>query len=181
MPDDYPDTEQGSHGASAGSPAGGEGGDPRARLLFAGVLGVALVAVVIAVLIVGSSGGSDAPDVEPAPTECVDGWNESLRALLLGKHNFTAHQYTDVQVLYVDPEAQPSDAENGVCAVIFGRATLDPEPGASGQVKVANGAWLPMNIRLDVDERELQKLQVEALRGSNAELQEDGTIVADDV
>ena len=155
--------------------------DPRARLVFAGALAAVLVAVVVVVLVVGASGGPDSPDVEPAPTACVDGWNESRRALLFGKHNSSAHQYTDVQVTYLTKEAEPADAETGMCAVVFGRSTLDPEPGASGQVLLPSGQWLPISVRLGVDDRELQKLQVDALSAANAELQEDGSIVAADV
>ncbi len=152
---------------------------PRARLLFAGVLAAALVGAVLAVLIVGS-GDSDAPDVEPAPTACVDGWNENDRALLFGQHNASAHDYDDVEVTYLTKEAEPADAQSGMCAVIFGRSTLDPEPGASGQVLLPNGQWLPISVRLGVDDRQLQKLQVDALQAANAELQDDGTIVAVD-
>ena len=148
--------------------------------MFAGVLALALVGVVVAVLIVGQKDDSS-PDVEPAPTVCVDDWNDSRRSLLIGKHNYTARQYTDVEVTYLTKDAEPADADNGLCAVIFGRSTLDPEPGASGQVQLPNGAWLPISVRLGVEERELQRLQVEALRAANAELQEDGTIVAADV
>ena len=154
--------------------------DPRARLVFAGVLAAVLVAVVVVVLVVGASGGSD-PDVEPAPTACVDSWNESRRALLFGKHNSSAHQYTDVEVTYLTKAAEPADAETGMCAVIFGRSTLDPEPGASGQVLLPNGSWLPISVRLGIEDRQLQKLQVDALNAANAELQEDGSIVAADV
>jgi hypothetical protein len=155
-----------------------EAADPRARLVFAGALAVALVAIVVAILLIGSLGESESPDVEPAPTACVDGWNEDRRAVLFGKHNSSAHEYDDVQVTYLTKEAESADAETGLCAVIFGRSTLDPEPGASGQVLLPNGRWLPISIRLGLDDRELQKLQVDALQGANAELEEDGTIVA---
>jgi hypothetical protein len=172
VPDDYPNTEP-------GSPEGGDSTDSRARLAFAGILAAALVGVVVAVLIVGSS-GSDAPDIEPAPTACVDSWNESHRALLFGKHNASAHDYDDVEVTYLTKDAEPADAQTGMCAVIFGRSTLDPEPGASGQVLLPNDQWLPISVRLGVDDASLQKLQVDALQAANAELQDDGTIVAVD-
>jgi hypothetical protein len=174
--DEYPDSG-GEDPADARAP---EAADQRARLVFAAALAAALVAIVVAILLIGSLGGSDSPDVEPAPTACVDGWNEDRPALRFGKHNAAAHDYTDVQVTYLTKEAEPADAETGLCAVIFGRSTLDPEPGASGQVLLPNGRWLPISIRLGVDDRELQKLQVEALQGANAELEEDGTIVAVD-
>jgi hypothetical protein len=174
--DEYPDSG-GNDPAGARDP---EAADQRARLVFAGALAVALAAIVVAILLIGSLGGSDSPDVEPAPTACVDGWNESRRALAFGKHNSAAHSYTDVQVTYLTKEAEPADGESGLCAVIFGRSTLDPEPGASGQVQLPNGTWLPISVRLGVDDRELQKLQVDALQAANAELEEDGTIVAVD-
>ena len=174
VPDDYPDSEQ------SAPDEGGDSADPRARLVFAGVLAAILVAVVVTVLIVSASGGPDAPDIEPAPTACVDGWNDSHRALLLGKHNATAHDYSDVEVTYLTKEAEPADADSGLCAVIFGRSTLDPEPGASGSVQLPKGTWLPISVRLGVDDKQLQKLQVDALQAANAELQNDGTIVAVD-
>ena len=149
--------------------------------MFAGGLAAVLVAVVVVVLVIGASGGPDDPDVEPAPTACVDSWNESHRALFLGRHNSTAHDYKDVEVTYLTKTAEPADAETGLCAVIFGRSTLDPEPGASGSVQLPNGAWLPISVRLGVDDRDLQKLQVDALQAPNAELQEDGTIGPSDV
>ena len=43
-----------------------------------------------------------------------------------------------------------------------------------------NGQWLPISVRLGVDDARLQKLQVDALQAANAELQDDGTIVAVD-
>lgn len=182
MSDEYPDSEQSApEGSTNGEVAGGEPVDPRARLVFAGALAAALVAVVVGILLIGSTGGSDVADAEPAPTACVDGWNEDRRALLFGKHNWSAHDYTDVQVTYLTKDAEPADEENGLCAVIFGRSTLDPEPGASGQVQLPNGRWLPISVRLGVDDRQLQRLQVDALQQANAELQEDGTIVAVDV
>jgi hypothetical protein len=152
---------------------------PRARLVFAGVLAAVLLAVVAAVLVVGSSGESS-PDVEPAPEECIESWNADRRAVAFGVHNSQAHSYTDVQVTYLTDEAEPADAETGMCAVIFGRSTLDPEPGASGQVLLASDRWLPISVRLGVDERQLTKLQVNALELANAELEDDGTIVAVD-
>ena len=157
-----------------------EAADPRARLVFAGALAAALVAIVVAILLIGSLGGSDSADVEPAPTACVDGWNEDRLAMRFGVHNVSAHQYDDVQVTYLTKDAEPADAQTGLCAVIFGRATLDPEPVAAGQVLLPNGRWLPISIRLGVDDRRLQQLQVDALQGANAELEEDGTIVAVD-
>jgi hypothetical protein len=173
VPDDHPSGDP--------NPSDGESPEsPRGRLVFAGILAAALVAVVAAVLIVGASGGPDTPDVEPAPTACVESWNDSRRALLFGKHNASAHDYTDVEVTYLTKEAEPADAQTGMCAVIFGRSTLDPEPGASGQVLLPNDQWLPISVRLGVDDARLQKLQVDALQAANAELQDDGTIVAVD-
>jgi hypothetical protein len=166
---------EGSTEQGLGAPANGAE-SPRARLVFAGVLAAVLVAVVVAVLVVGSS-GEGSPDVEPAPEECIESWNADRRALAFGVHNSRAHSYTDVQVTYLTKEAEPADAEVGMCAVIFGRSTLDPEPGASGQVLLPSDRWLPINVRLGVDERRLTKLQVDALQQANAELEEDGSIV----
>jgi hypothetical protein len=176
--DAYPDSEQ-----AAPEGVAGNGGpvDPRARLVFAAALAAALVAVVVGILLIGSTGGSNVPDAEPAPTACVDSWNESRRALRFGQHNWNAHNYIDVQVTYLTKDAELADADSGLCAVIFGRSTLDPEPGASGQVLLPNGTWLPISVRLGVEDRELQRLQVDALQQANAELQEDGSIVAVDV
>jgi hypothetical protein len=174
MPDPDEQAEPGAADEAA------EETSPRARLVFAGVLALALIGVVVAVLIVGRSDDSS-PDVEPAPTACVDSWNDNRRALLFGKHNSSAHDYSDVQVTYLTKEADPADAETGMCAVVFGRSTLDPEPGASGQVLLPNGQWLPISVRLGVEDAKLQRLQVDALQAANAELQEDGSIVAADV
>jgi len=174
VPDDYPDSEQ------PAPDGGGDSADPGARLVFAAVLAAVLAAAVVAVLIVGASGGPDLPGVEPAPTACVDSWNDSKRALLFGEHNANAHDYSDVEVAYLTKDAEPADEQTGMCAVIFGRSTLDPEPGASGQVLLPNDQWLPISVRLGVDDKQLQKLQVDALQAANAELQEDGTIVAVD-
>jgi hypothetical protein len=174
--DEYPH----SGGEDPAGARDSEAADTRARLVFAGALAAALVAIVVAILLIGSLGDSDSPDVEPAPAACVDGWNEDRRAMRFGVHNVSAHQYDDVQVTYLTKEAEPADAQTGLCAVIFGRATLDPEPIAAGQVLLPNGRWLPISIRLGVDDRRLQQLQVDALQGANAELQEDGMIIAVD-
>jgi hypothetical protein len=178
MTDDHPDSEQNPPDEpETPSSQDDASASQRARLLFAGVLGLALVGVVVVVLIVGAD-DSDSPDVEPAPTACVESWNDSRRAVAFGVHNSRAHSYTDVQVTYLTKQAGPADAEAGMCAVIFGRSTLDPEPGASGQVLLPNDQWLPISVRLGVDDAKLQKLQVDALQAANAELEEDGTIVA---
>jgi hypothetical protein len=41
------------------------------------------------------------------------------------------------------------------------------------QVLLPNGRWLPISVRLGVEDRQLQRLQVDALQLANAELQEE--------
>jgi hypothetical protein len=73
---------------------------------------------------------------------------------------------------------EPETPEEGVCAVIFARTTLDPEPVAAAQVQRPNGSWIPLSGQPGVDERTLAKLQSEAVGLANADLETDGTITA---
>lgn len=150
----------------------------RARLLFAAGAAIVLAAVVVVVLVAGSD-SVDLPEPAEASAECVDSWNHDAAALSFGAHNATAHGYVDIHVTHLsDDGSELADPDSGSCAVIFARSTLDPEPGAAGQLLSEDGAWEPLAGRSGYDVSSLTELQSDALQLANAELQPDGTIVA---
>lgn len=149
----------------------------RRRLILAtgAVVGAALVAGVVLAL-----GGDSAPSgagAAPAPTECIDRWNDDSNALSYGRHNLTFHSYERAQVGFL-PETEDSarvssDAAEGPCAVVFPRSVLDPEPAAAGEVYSGN-AWRPISAL--VDPGQLGALQSTALRAANARITEAGEL-----
>ncbi len=63
-----------------------------------------LLAGLIAVILLGSSGPSEEGDAAPAPDECLKAWNSDQRAIDFGRHNSVAHGYSDVEVGYMPNE-----------------------------------------------------------------------------
>ena len=149
----------------------------RARLAFAAGAGAILVAAVVVIVLGGSDG--DRPEPPPPPTECIEGWNADKRAVAFGNHNSVSHAYLEVQVTRLTRRgAEPESPEEGACAVIFARTSLDPEPGAAAQVQRPDGSWTPLSEQPGVDQRALAKLQSEAVALANADLEADGTLTA---
>jgi hypothetical protein len=149
----------------------------RARLAFAAGATALLVAAVVVIVLGGSDG--DRPEPPAPPTECIEGWNSDERAVAFGNHNSVSHAYLEAQVTHLTPRGtEPQNPEEGVCAVIFARTSLDPEPGAAAQVQRPNGSWIPLSAQPGVDQRALAKLQSEAVGLANADLEADGTLSA---
>ena len=172
---EIPDQDSSPDQATSPGPAAGS----RARLLFAAGAAIVLGAVVVVVLIAGSDSTKELPEPVEASTECIESWNASKQAVAFGVHNSTAHDYTDVQVTRLEEDgSEASDPESGSCAVIFASSTLDPEPGASGQLLTEGGRWTPLAFRKGFDELRLTELQSDAQQLANADLQTDGTIIA---
>lgn len=121
----------------------------------------------MAVILV-ATGGSEEGATAAAPSECLDAWNSDEAALSYARHNRTFHRSSEVQVGYMDPAADPtlsSDPGAGSCAVVFARASIDPELPASGEVE-QDGGWVPLSEFLE--ESDLARLQSEAIVGANA-------------
>jgi hypothetical protein len=147
----------------------------RARLLFALAAGVGLVAAV-AVVAIGGAGSSDDAEVAEAPAECVRAWNDDPAALNYGLHNSVSHAYLEVHATRLETDgSQPADPEEGVCAMVFARTSLDPEPGAAAMV-LRNREWVPLSSQRGVEADRLAELQSNALELANADLETDGTI-----
>jgi hypothetical protein len=149
----------------------------RARLAFAAGAAAVLVAAVVVIVLGGSDGdGSEPP---PPPTACIEAWNSDKQAVAFGNHNSVSHAYLEVQVTRLTPRGtEPEAPDEGVCAVIFARTSLDPEPGAAAQVQRPNGSWIPLSVQPGVEQQALAKLQSEAVGLANANLETDGTITA---
>ena len=71
------------------------------------------------------------------------------------------------------PEPAITEEATGTCAVVFGRADLDPEPEAAGFSEVG-GAWVPLSEGYATNV--LSVLQAEAIDGANATLSADGEL-----
>jgi hypothetical protein len=153
-----------------------EGADrSRTRLFVAAVLAVGLVVAVLVVVLAGS-GGDDGAAAE-ADAQCIEDWNDDEAMVAFGLHQFSGHGYERVEVLRLTSEGKPTDAETGLCAVVFAARALDPEPGARAQVLV-DDKWTGLETLGNIDDAEIAKLQADAFTGVNASLTTDGRIAS---
>jgi hypothetical protein len=150
----------------------------RARLIFAAGA-AAILAAAVAVVAIGSSGSSSTDtDIPAAPAECVRDWNEDPVALNTGRHNSVSHAYLEVRVTRLEADgSEPAAPEDGLCAVVFARTSLDPEPVAAAMLR-RRGEWVPLSSQEGVSSERLAALQADAFDLANADLQADGTISA---
>jgi hypothetical protein len=156
-------------------PDAGPASSSRARLLFAGGA-AAVLAVAIAVVAIGSAGESDGDEVAPAPAECVRAWNDDPAALSAGRHNSVSHAYLEVQATRLAADGtEPPDPEQGLCAMVFARTSLDPEPVAAAMI-LRRGEWIPLASQEGMEADRLAELQSDALGLANADLEPDGSI-----
>jgi hypothetical protein len=149
----------------------------RAAVYAAGILLAGLAVAVVIVLVSGSGSGGEAGAADPA---CIEAWNSDQTAVGFGQHQFGGHGYERVEVLRVDGQGAPSDAEGALCAVVFAAGELDPEPGARAQVQL-DGSWTGFESLGGVDERTIGQLQSDAVAGTNARLTPEGELVAQEV
>jgi hypothetical protein len=147
----------------------------RAALYAAGVLLAGLAAVVVVVVLSGGGGGGDAR--RAADPACLEAWNSDEMAVGFGQHQFGGHGYERVQVLRVDGSGTPTEAEDGMCGVVFAATELDPEPGARAQV-LLDGSWTGFESLRGVNDRAIGQLQSDAVAGTNATLTSDGRLIA---
>lgn len=148
---------------------------PRTRLLFAGGA-AAILAGVIAVVALGSGGSSDDTEAADAPLECIREWNHDPAALNAGSHNSVSHAYLEVQVTRLEADgSEPAEPEDGLCAVVFARTSLDPEPVAAAMV-LRRGVWTPLSSQEGVSPERLTELQSNAFELANANLENDGSL-----
>jgi hypothetical protein len=150
----------------------------RARLVFAGGA-AAVLAATVAVVAIGSSGSSDdLGDITPPPAECVRAWNDDPAALNAGRHNSVSHAYLEVHATRLAADgSEPADPDDGLCAMVFARTSLDPEPVAAAMV-LRRDEWVPLSSQEGVEPERLGELQSDAFDLANADLRADGTISA---
>jgi hypothetical protein len=150
----------------------------RARLIFAAGTAAILITAVTVVAI-GSSGSSDdLGDLIPARAECVRAWNDDPAARNAGRHNSVSHAYLEVQATRLTADGtEPADPDAGLCAMVFARTSLDPEPVAAAMV-LRRGEWVPLSSLDGVEAERLGELQSNAFDLANADLRADGTITA---
>ena len=151
--------------------------DSRRAAIYAAGVFLAGLAVVVVVVVVSGSDGGEAGAADPA---CIEAWNSDETAVSFGQHQFGGHGYERVEVLRVDEQGTPSDAESGLCAVVFAAGELDPEPGARAQV-LLDGSWTGFESLGAIDDRTIGQLQSDAVAGTNASLTSEGELVAQDV
>jgi hypothetical protein len=145
----------------------------RAAVYAAGILLAGLAVVVAVVILSGSDSGGEGGAADSA---CVEAWNSDETALGFGQHQFGGHGYERVQVLRVDRSGAPTEAEDGLCGVVFAATELDPEPGARAQV-LLEGSWTGFESLRAVNDRAVGQLQSDAVAGTNASLTSDGRLV----
>jgi hypothetical protein len=150
----------------------------RARLLFAGGAAAVLVAAVVVVAIGSSDSSIDQGEIAPPPEECVRAWNDDPAARNAGRHNSVSHAYLEVQATRLTADgSEPADPDAGLCAMVFARTSLDPEPVAAAMV-LRGGEWVPLSSLDGVEAERLGELQSNAFDLANADLRADGTITA---
>jgi hypothetical protein len=127
-----------------------------------------------------ATGGEEAPPAEPAPTACLEAWNEDEQARSDGRHASGFHGYSRTQVAYLSREGEvlgPEPAPGADCAVVFASNGLDSEPEFAVRVR---GKEYWGGISATVARPRLAALQAAAFDGANAELQPDGRLVAEE-
>jgi hypothetical protein len=144
----------------------------RGRLYLAGGTTLLLVALVAAVLAL--TGGETAEhEFTVAPPRCIEGWNGNGPALVAGQHQFSVHNYQEVEVLTLTPDGSAAVAQGGACAVVFASASLDLEPEAAAMIQ-RPPAWLPLSDF--VPPERLAELQSAARSSYTGRLAPDGSI-----
>ena len=148
----------------------------RARLVFALVAGVALVAVIV--IVAAGSGSGNEGDAAAAPPECVDAWNDDPAAVSIGQHQAVGHGYSRVQIAYSSEDGSeigPDPISGGGCVVVFAATRLDPEQIAAAQINLGK-QWEPLSQY--ADPTRLGELQSGARAAANATIAQDGTVEA---
>ena len=154
------------------------GESPRGRLILVGcVVLVVLLASGALIAFVGD-GTPLEHTYAAAPAPCVTAWNDDLAARYLGRHQFTFHRYTQIQILTLSADgtrAMPADAPGATCAIVFAASSLDPEFAAAAVIK-RPAAWLPLSG--SASPNRLAELQSAAKTAYNGNLHEDGSVTA---
>ena len=146
--------------------------EPTQRGRFVLVLALAavfMIGAVVAVLLGFTRDSQEDGGSAAVPDECLAKWNGDQAALSYARHNRTFHNYSAAQVGYMPDDGSralvSNDPGDGSCVVVFARPTLDPEPGAAGQVE-RDGRWTPLTQV--VVGNDLEALQSAALKAPNA-------------
>lgn len=146
-------------------------------MVLASGLTTSFVALVVGVVLIAPGSQDDEEPATTASRECLDRWNSDEGALSYARHNRTFHRYSEAQVGYLPDDGSSTtisdDPNHGSCVVVFARSTLDPEPGAAGQID-RGGRWTPLT-QIVVGNK-LAALQNAALRGANAQPTEEGEL-----
>lgn len=144
----------------------------RARLLFAAALATALA---IGVVVVALSSGQESTPVAAADPRCLKQWNEDPVALTAGRHQYTFHRYTNVQILRLDTGSDFDESARGDCAIVFAANALDPESAAAAMV-LQKQVWSPLSAARGATPERLGELQSNAVAGANAIIDRQGRI-----
>lgn len=145
----------------------------RARLLFAAGLASALVVGVVAVAL---SGGEESTPAAAADPRCLEQWNGDPAALTTGRHQYTFHRYTNVQILRLDTESAGfEESPDGDCAIVFASSSLDSEAAAAALIQ-QDREWTALSAADGVTTERLGELQSEAVAGANAIIDVQGRI-----
>lgn len=134
-------------------------------------------AACIAIAALGAGcGGSDAPEAEAAPDDCLALWNAEDVALAQGRHAFDAHGVQRAQVAKIAaPEAENVRTEE-TCSVFFAVSEGDAEFGTLGLV-ITRFGWSQL-FELGLGEDELERMQRSASEEANANVFPDGSLDA---
>jgi hypothetical protein len=149
----------------------------RGRLVFAAGATAILTAVIVVVVISGSSG-------EGGPADpCLATWNDDAIARSDGVHAYEAHGYSATLLTRVDPQGEVvADAQTddpptteARCAVVFASPQVDSEPDFGVRV-FDNGRWAGLVLVDRVPLEQIETMQRDATATANVTLLPDGRL-----
>jgi len=147
----------------------------RGRLAIASTAAAVLVAIVVAVVLLGGADSEGDRAVFPPSAQCMRDWNTDQAATTYGRHNFNFHLYEGALVTFLDADAEEVDEPDGDCAVVFPSRVLDSEPVAAGQI-LDGRRWKPISTIEGIDLSRVGELQVAAAEAPNAALDATGQL-----
>ncbi|UJA18873.1 hypothetical protein HJD18_00740 [Thermoleophilia bacterium SCSIO 60948] len=157
-----------------------EAGERSSRVRLVVALALFLGLGVAALLVALGGSGGDGEEVAAADPACVERWNDDPAALQIGRHQYGSHGYTSLEVVRLSEDGTAeAEGGEGVCTLVFPAQALDPEPPAAA-LAYLQGSWVPLSALPTVSEIRLAELQSDAFTATNATMDAEGRITAED-
>ena len=124
----------------------------------------------------GSGGASFTKGGPPAPSDCLQSWNESSVAFSLGKHSYLSHLARAGQMYKFTNKTSPGFVNR--CVVFFAVRPGDYEYGIVGAAEYADGVWDYVSVTGLPQQKpqDLPNMQRRAAQQSNVKLDSSGKL-----